>query len=260
MRTFESCDDTHFTKSRYKLMTTEVHELNMDRLTILAADNMHSAVELQSTIYQRIKELDDHWLSLLFGDRENNQTVSSLMANSHNFFRASAGLIFAGNPAPVYCLLRTAIESAIYAAMISSRFDLEVIWINRNVSETGKAKCRNEFTTTKSFEFLRSVNPDLTRDCKLLYETYIDYGAHPNILGTFTFISPGPETHPGSLAVNYLQGNSRETRIAAYQLVQLGEACLHIAMIAMPRRTQLFATKKFLETFSPNIKPAVFGL
>lgn len=243
-------------------MISNHEELQLDHFLLLSSENMQSAAQIKSLIYQCIKEIDDHWLHLLFGSHRHidNRSVCSLMINAHNFFRAATSLVFAGHPTPVYPLLRTSMESALYAAMISCNLGLESIWLNRHENDESRANCRRTFTTPKLFDFFKSKNPALAEECKILYETYIDHGAHPNVHGTFTFIKPVPEISPNALAANYLQGNSLETRIAAFQTFQVAEAGLHLALIAMPHRTEICGTKSFLESFSPHIGLGVFGL
>lgn len=151
-------------------------------------------------------------------------------------------------------------ESALYAAMISSKPELESVWLSRQKDEASRAACRRIFATKNLFEFLERTNASLAKDCKKLYETYIDYGAHPNVQGTFTFVTQAPDIDPRALVANYLQGDSRESRIAAYQAVQVAELGLHLALIAMPRRTEMCDTKSFLDGFSPHVDLRVFGL
>ncbi|MES2854207.1 MAG: hypothetical protein V4692_00010 [Bdellovibrionota bacterium] len=237
-------------------------ELQLDRFVLLAAENMQSTPDLNSLIYSSIKEIDEHWLELVFAEprHTDRQVACTLVTNAHSFFRASVSLILTGQPTPVYALLRIALESSLYAAMVSNDLALENVWLNRTTDATSKAACRREFSATKALEYLEAQNSVFARDCKNLYEMYIEYGAHPNIFGTFTFIEPALDVDLHAVRVNYLQGNSRETRIAAFQAVQLAEVALHLAIHAMPNRTNECETIKFLEVFSPKINHQLFGL
>jgi hypothetical protein len=240
----------------------KMDDLQLDRFLLSAAQNIGSGPEINSPTYKCIKEIDDHWLGMLFveGRHGENQAVCALMANAHNIFRACTSLIFSGQPTPVYALLRTSLESCLYALMIAEKPELEIVWLHRSRDEAGKETCKKEFTANKVFKNLERLNPGLNRACRAFYDTYIDYGAHPNIFGTFTFIQPVHGDEKTSVSVNYLQGSSREVRIAAYCAVQLAEAALHLSIHAMPNRTAKCKTKNFLDEFSPRVNLQLFGL
>lgn len=237
-------------------------DLSLKKFLLLSSQNIEGALKINSRIYKAIDEIDSHWLHLLFPEtrHQDNQSVCSLMTNAHNFFRASISLVLAGHPTPVYSLFRTSLESSLYAVAISLKPELEEAWIKRGLDVASRKLCRREFTAGNMFKYLAVVNPGLAADCQLIYDLYIEYGAHPNINGTFTFIEPGPGKNDNSVLVNYLQGSGRETRIAAFQVVQLAEMIMHISLYSMPRRTVELGTKKFLEGFSPNINLQHFGL
>jgi hypothetical protein len=241
---------------------TGTHDCNLERFLTLTSQNIGDGPKLNSLIYQRIKEIDNHWLLLVLGDtrHKDSQAVSSLITNGHYFFRACASLVFAGQPTPIYPLLRASLESCLYAVMITSKPELENVWLRRNKDDASKEACKKEFTANKTFRLLETQYTDLAKICRQFYDLYIDYGAHPNVNGTFTFIEPVRNGDQNSVVVNYLQGDGRETRIAAFTTIQLAEVAMHLAILAMPFRTAEYKTKEFLAEFSPKINPQVFGL
>lgn len=80
-------------------------------------------------------------------------------------------------------LARTALEAAGYACLISTDQNAEKIWIERNQSSESLKAARNYFTSRRIHDSLASYTTELATTYSRLYETAIEFGAHPNISG-----------------------------------------------------------------------------
>jgi hypothetical protein len=109
-----------------------------------------------------------------------------LITRTHSSFLAAIRLAMSGQIAEVYPILRQAIEQAWYALNIAkdpaapSRME---VWLRRNEDATAKATCKQEFTIANVRSTHEANDPDTARRLRELYESVIDYGAHPNQLG-----------------------------------------------------------------------------
>lgn len=199
-------------------MRTDAHPQDLKFFLSLSGDNLLRRLEAYPKTFEHFYQIDSHWLKVVLEGSPAHQdraTVCVLNAYAHNFFRSSLTLIFSGQPTSVYCLFRAALECAMYGLAIATDQTLELIWLKRNESEDHRKKCRNAFSPTKLFQILEARNRELSDMCKNLYELYIDYGAHPNVFGTFTFVRPAPDTD-NAIQLGFVQGDGKEVRIAAF--------------------------------------------
>jgi len=54
------------------------------------------------------------------------------------------------------------------------------VWLHRNDDETSKSKCKSEFTVANVRSTHESLDSVTAKQLHELYETMIDFGAHPN--------------------------------------------------------------------------------
>jgi hypothetical protein len=109
-----------------------------------------------------------------------------LLVRTHSAFLASTRLAMSGQSFEAQIVLRSAVESAWYALHIASdpvRSERAEVWLRRNDDACATVKCRNEFTVSKVRASHEALDPQGARELQGLYETLIDFGAHPNQLG-----------------------------------------------------------------------------
>lgn len=100
-----------------------------------------------------------------------------LLARAHSAYRVAASCAFSGQVAEVHSLFRLMLEQAGYAILINQNSDLEEVWLNR---DTNRARIRKEFTAGKIKEALAASDTTLRDFFDSLYESTIQFGAHPN--------------------------------------------------------------------------------
>lgn len=115
-----------------------------------------------------------------------------LIARTISSFFAAIRLAMSGQIAEAFPILRQAIEQAWYALHIAkdpsapSRME---VWLNRNDDAEAKLKCKQEFTIANVRATHEALDPYTARHLQGLYESVIDYGAHPNQLGVLIGIA-----------------------------------------------------------------------
>ena len=108
------------------------------------------------------------------------------MVRTHSSFLAAIRLAMSGQLSESYAVLRAAIEQAWYALHMAKDPQpptRTTVWLCRNDDETSKSKCKSEFTIAKVRSTHESLDPATAKQLHELYETMIDFGAHPNQLG-----------------------------------------------------------------------------
>lgn len=109
-----------------------------------------------------------------------------LIIRVHSAFLAAVRLAMSGQAFEATLVLRAAIEQAWYALHIARDPrppERSAIWLQRHDSPATQKKCKEEFTVANvraTHEGLDAVTAKILRE---LYDTTIDFGAHPNEKG-----------------------------------------------------------------------------
>jgi hypothetical protein len=84
-----------------------------------------------------------------------------------------------------YVLCRAILELAAYAVHISGDPKLRTIWLNRHKDDASMKEQKREFSQNSVVASVHQRNPDAAR-FENLYQSAIDFGAHPNELSVTT--------------------------------------------------------------------------
>jgi hypothetical protein len=109
---------------------------------------------------------------------------------------AGIRIAMTGHAGAIFPMLRTALEYACYAFLISSDPSLATVWINRHDSPAALKASRGAFTgaVKEATKKLNDIQPNSADWISDAYDIAIDLGGHPNPRGVFTHISFGEET------------------------------------------------------------------
>ncbi|HFX0590207.1 hypothetical protein [Brucella intermedia] len=159
--------------------------------TYLAAADETTAELLTSKepLVAALREYDTYFREGLWRQYQPPAVPLVLCMNAYQLFLAGSRMALSGHCAAVFPLLRTALESAAYASLMTHKPDLQEIWTRRHQGEADKKACRKAFTFEKAIGLLKHRAPDIHALAALIYEGAIDYGAHPNIKGVFGHVS-----------------------------------------------------------------------
>ncbi len=100
-----------------------------------------------------------------------------LLARAHSAYRVAAACAFSGQVAEVHSLCRLMLEQGGYAILISRNSELAEVWLKRDADP---ARVKREFTAGKIKEVLAASDTKLRDLFQGLYESTIQFGAHPN--------------------------------------------------------------------------------
>ena len=115
-------------------------------------------------------------------------------AMSHAAFLAAVKLAAGGELLPAYFVFRGCLEDALYGFYLFHRPELKSVWMARQDSEHAKKKVRAAFQITPMRKFLGEQAQSVGDQFRVVYETLIDFGAHPNTLAFTSHLTPIPDS------------------------------------------------------------------
>ncbi len=158
---------------------------------------------------RKITEVDKCFWRLLAGSTYDPDVMLAVffMFRAHSAYRAAASCAFAGQSVELHPLLRLALECGGYAFLIDRKPGLAEVWLNRRKSEADRHKVKQQFNFNKIKSSLASSDARLKSIFCELYETTIDFGAHPNEMSVTTGITVERSDSQGSFNLIYLHGD-----------------------------------------------------
>lgn len=159
-----------------------------------------------------------------------------LLFRAHSAFRVSCQNALAGQVVETFGSCRLCLEFAAYATLILSRPELGEVWLSRHDDETSLKAVRNAFTVKALREAIASFDQKLARIFGELYETSIDFGAHPNERGFSA--SALMEEMPGKTKYSqiYMHGDPLTLSLGLKNAARVGMMLAHLASIILPER------------------------
>lgn len=141
-------------------------------------------------VYSLLKQVDSTFRCVAAAiEKDNREELllpRILMVRVHSAFLAAVRLAMSGQALEAMLALRAAIEQAWYGLHIArdpQPFERSTTWLQRHHSPEAKQKCKDAFTVSKVHHTHETLDAAGAKILHELYETTIDYGAHPNEKG-----------------------------------------------------------------------------
>jgi hypothetical protein len=119
-------------------------------------------------------------------DREELLVPRFLLVRAHSAFLAAVRLAMSGQAFEAALVIRAAIEQTWYALHIARDprpLERSTIWLQRHHSPAALMSCKKEFTVKNVRATHVALDPATAGVLSQLYDTAIDFGAHPNEKG-----------------------------------------------------------------------------
>ena len=177
-----------------------------------ARTNQFSTFANKISETKRIIEIDETFLNVIKeGARAGHlHAPFLLLVRAHSAYRAAASCAFSGQAAELHPLLRLMLEQGGYAFLMFRKPKLQGVWLDRKANAS---KFKREFTIGKFKGILASSDANLKSAFDELYESALDFGAHPNemsVTGSLKIdVHEGRETwkvlylHPDGLMLDH---------------------------------------------------------
>jgi hypothetical protein len=117
------------------------------------------------------------------------------MLRGHAILLAAAATALAGQNYESSALQRASLECAAYGVFIGDSDARAKLWLSRHDSKQAHDNVRNAFGFAKVHRDVAAKDAELGRTLQLLYDTSIDFGAHPNerAFSTNMAVRSGPD-------------------------------------------------------------------
>lgn len=159
--------------------------------------------------------------------------ASLLVVNAHMLYLAGMRQALTGHLAVVFPVVRSSLESACYAYLIARDPSLSDAWADRHASKAAFDRSRKEFgnAVAASIKKLRPSHPEMADIVEGLYQSSIDFGAHPNPRSLIPHVEM--KTHDDKWSRLEFTGvygkNSFEVNYGLLVVAEFGLAIAHIA-------------------------------
>jgi hypothetical protein len=155
-----------------------------------------------------------------------------LLANAYSLFLSAVRVALSGQSPPVFAVLRACLESALYAVIAAQSPMNRKIWSNRNEQVNA---CRNLFKKGTAKQYLEKADPNLATFVTELYDSMIDFGAHPNSRSVFSHLSLESRDEGQAVTLAILHNaNSRSILQTLAACFETGVCILYLAHHALP--------------------------
>jgi hypothetical protein len=153
----------------------------------------------------------------------------TLFNRAYGCFIGAVRLAGSGQISETYALVRTCLESALYANYIRGDDTCARIWLDRHEDENHLKACRGKFKVSNLFDALEAKGKPVASEARGLYEMCIDFGAHPNEWSAIINVKAA-SAHDG-FRFSILNGDSADV-IPCLTLV-LRSACIVFAIVRL---------------------------
>lgn len=166
-------------------MKFELHP-SFDKYFIDADENTSELLASDSSLIAGLRQFYAFFVEELFTVELTMTPAQALLAmNAFMLYLSAIRVALSGHEAATFPLFRTALETASYSYLISTKPDLENIWLKRNASSEALKTCRKTFASAvkdaaKSIQAQDRVSEGTEKWINFAYDAAIDFGAHPN--------------------------------------------------------------------------------
>lgn len=161
----------------------------------------------------------------------------------HAAYRAACGTSMAGQVPETFVLLRSCLEYSGYALLIKHKPDLEMVWLRRHSGGDALSKIRAAFKASNAKNAIKLIYPGLGDWYSDLYESAIDFGAHPNPKGILPIIKSDDDSY----SQVYLHDHGVWFRHSLDSTARVGICNLYVFHNIVPERFDPLLCKKISE-------------
>lgn len=213
-----------------------------------AQKNTYANFVSKTVEYQKLLDLDCAFRKIVENISQQEDTVYGLLImRCHSSFLNAIRALMSGAVVETHILLRSVLEAALYALHIDNDSSLFAVWINRHESRSALERCRSQFGFGRVIATLRTKNVALAERVSNLYDTTIDFGAHPNEMAVTSHLKLEKSDKRVTMKSNYLTGETVALLHAFKVTLEVGIEALSIFQVMRQKRFELLGIKEILE-------------
>jgi hypothetical protein len=139
---------------------------------------------------------------------EQDIPLALLLTRAFGNFLAATRLACSGQLSETYCQIRACLESGLYAFHIYKEPSLAKVWFNRHKDEEQRKKCIKSFRPGDILNKLKSTKQSLGNQAEKIYQTCIDWGAHPNERSVLSNVDLNQNKSPKTIRLQLFNAGS----------------------------------------------------
>lgn len=160
--------------------------------------------------------------------------TSAFALDAHSRLSAAALLALAGAMDETYAVARSALESAMYANLLSDSDSVRNRWFKRDEDPASRRTLRSGVSTARLIDAVARRDPDLAVRVRRVYEDAITFGAHPNVGSIAGSMQITEHAEHTEFVRAFLGGHGVEIAAARKHLVVTGISVIEILSSVMP--------------------------
>lgn len=176
-----------------------VLEKSLEDYLSFADERTRAFMSAPPDMFRLVKDVDGLLRDAWSGSSNSSPIATFLAVNAYYTFMAAVRTAISGHVSCIFPLVRTALEAACYAFLITKDTDLANIWSNREKGPKENAACRKAFQSAikDTARRLKSYQVEVAEYLQQLYDAAITFGAHPNPLSVFSHVEHGTDAGDG---------------------------------------------------------------
>lgn len=203
----------------------------------LARRNRLASFANEKSKFEALKDIDNIFRKTIEISNNSEMYFPALfLLLSHSSYLASVELALSGQITPTYMTIRGCLENALYGFHFSKNADNAVTWLERHKSEFSLKKVKDTFKPSAMLTELQSHDQEIANIAKHLYDSSIDYGAHPNQRGLLTNLGLIEEDSSIKFELKYLNPATVAWEACLKAVAEVGICSLLIFKLVFPER------------------------
>jgi hypothetical protein len=205
-----------------------------------AHENSFAAFVHFPDFFRRLIDLDALYRKAVqFFGRPDDWLIGVFLLRTHAALLGATRLATSGQVPESYMVLRSALETSLYALYIQRDPSRAQTWFKRSEGEEARKLARNEFAISKPLSVLSKENPALHSWAKELYDLCIEQGGHPNVDAFMAQMQVRTKEEGIHLDLNYLSGPTTALQLCLKSLLRTGIVSLRIIEQVVPQRFEI---------------------
>ncbi len=182
----------------------------------------------------------------------------SLFGRAKGCFFGAVRLSCSGQITETWTLLRACLENTLYAFYIAENPEYAKVWTDRHDSEDQKRKCKNVFRVGNVMKALEAKSKGIAKEAKDLYDTTIDFGAHPNERSLFMNLEK--KISGSGFNLNILNPDATFMRTGLCYILLTTSTVFKIFSLIFPKEFSQANIKVKIQNLHTRMRPLLFGV
>jgi len=177
------------------------------------------------------------------------------LLRAHSSFRAAMRLALSGQTTETFMVLRGCLENSLYGLYLSQNTASQETWLKRHENEDSYKKVKNEFRIRNLIDkSLKTKDVKLCAIFEKLYESTINYGAHPNEKALSLTLRKQHTDRKIRFDLDYLSGDSLVFKHCVTIAAEVGLCSLEVFKIIYKERFDILSLSDSLNLLKKKFK------